>query len=232
MRASTIFATLLGGLAAAVSLPAAEAREWEVAVGSGAGFARSPSMDGVAESDAYPLADVGVAARVLPGMPILGDLWAQARFGLGSSSANDFQQFDARLLMTSWHAGAFTMRALTPRLRVIVRADLGVTVADLDLSVPGATTTPAVALSDQVVTASAYGGVGLDLTLGRIPFSSRPFTFALRAEVGWLAVPSMDFHAHPDHPDDDIARLPIAAAALGSIDPSGAQIHVGIVGRF
>ena len=201
----------------------ARAREIDVAAGVARLASRSASFDAVSEDDAWNLGAVEVAAEAAR-LPFVDLLHAELSYTSGSSSALDFDQFRAMLQLYTIHLGARATHLLTSRVRTFVHAELGLTIGVLTLD-DYARATP---IRDSAVDLSAFAGGGVEVAVFRFP----RLDVGVRAELGYFLSGALAFAAEPDHPDDDVARLPTFAAELGSIDPSGAMGRFVVVGRF
>jgi hypothetical protein len=213
--------------AIAVTLAAsgpAEGRELEVAAGAAQVYATSPSMDAVATRDGLTLGALEAAVEVAQ-LGFVDRLHVELGWFAGATTASDFDQFEAQLRLQTVHAGVRGSHTLSPRWRAYARADVGMTFAAIELSAPFGTSTP---IRDDGRTVSALLGAGVEVLVARLPY----FDVALRGEGGYFAAGAVAFQAEPGYPDDDVARIPTAAADLGSIDASGATWRITLVGRF
>ena len=202
----------------------AEAREIDVAAGAARLTSRSASFDAVSVDDGWTLGAVEVAVEAME-LPLVDRLHVELAYTAGSTSAIDFDQFEARLHLDTIHLGARATRLVSARVRAFVHADIGLTFGKLILEDATATATP---IRDRAVDLSAFGGAGAEIAVFRFP----NLDLGARVELGYFLSGDLAFKAEPDHPDDGLARLPTYAAELGSIDPSGVMARLTMVGRF
>lgn len=222
---------LLLALAALLWASAARADRVELSVGTGPWFVKSPSMDAVAEDDVMGATDLGLAVRLVD-VPVLQSIYLDVHYLLAGTTAMDFQDFESSLHLQSVHVGASAVRDLAPHLRAHARLATGVTIGDLDIAPDEWSPEPAI--SDRDVVPSGYAGGGLEAFWDprHAPYLRHLDGIGLRVDVGYLEVRPLGFSARPHYPADGLARLPTAAATMGSLDASGWTGHVALVARW
>jgi hypothetical protein len=180
----------------------ATARELELSGGGGSVLVASSSIDAVSASPVIPLGGVGLALE-------LSAWWLELRWEHGSTSARDFQALDASFALDQLTAGVRWPKQLRPWLAAYARASVGAAHGRLGFGSAADGAWGLVAAAAAGLEAHAFGA------------------FHVRVEAGLLLASDLPFAARPAD-----GALPVLAAPLGSINPSGLTFRAELVVRF
>jgi len=207
----------------------ASAREWEASGGAAIHYLGSPGLDAAATSDAIAFGELSAGVEVARDLPFVDLLMLEARWQAGSTSATDFDLYEASLSFDQLEAGARAVRDLFPHLRGFAHGDLGAARGALAIRPVGELT----GVADSDWTYAAYAGAGLDLAIYQQAASDPhpDFAFGLRLEYGYQVTGAMSFRANAATPSQG-APLDARSAALGDLDASGAVLRVSAFGRW
>lgn len=207
----------------------AEAREWEASGGAAIHYLKSPGLDAAATSDAISFGELSAGVEVARDLPLVDRLLLEARWQAGSTSATDFDLYQASVSFDQLEAGARAVHELFPHLRGFVHADLGAARGVLEIRPVGELT----GVSDTDWTFSGYAGAGVDLAIYQQAASDPhpDFAFGLRLEYGYQVTGAMSFQAHAATLSQG-APLDARAAELGDLDAGGAVFRIAAFGRW
>jgi hypothetical protein len=224
----------LAALAAVASLAAggrAQAREWEASGGYAIHVLASPGLDAAATSDVISFGELGVGVELLRDLPLVDRLLVEARWQEGSTSATDFDLYDASMTFDQLELGVRAVRLVVPHVRVFARADVG--------GVRGALTIRGLGelgggLADSDWALSGYAGAGLDLAAYQQNAEDPhpDFAFGLRLELGYQVTGALSFDGHADTPEAAAPPLATSAAPLGDVDAGGEVVRIVAFGRW
>jgi hypothetical protein len=218
-------------LATTLGAGVAEAREWEASGGYAIHVLASPGLDAAATSDVISFGELSAGVEVLRDLPLVDRLVVEARWQEGSTSASDFDLYDASMTFDELELGVRAVRLLVPHVRGFVHGDLGGVHGALAIHGLGAS---GGGLSDSDWALSGYVGAGLDLAAYQQQAEDPhpDFAFGLRLELGYQVTGALSFAGHADTPDAVGAPLDTRAAGLGDLDAGGAVVQIAAFGRW
>jgi hypothetical protein len=231
MRSTTsifLAAALVGTTVAGAAT--ARADRYELAVGAGARWTPSASVDAVTDAHVQPTFALRGAVRLdplrLPGLDLLGELGVEG----SSLTGTVFQQVASSVSVLTARVGG-RLEHRRGRLSAFGRAGAGYTTSLLQLGDEYSGAGRMIRDRAHDLSANIGAGIGADLLHGR-PFSLlEGFRFGVRAELEYDQTSPLAFQATPATDPGDLS-IPTRPASLGELDISGWTLRLSAYGRF
>lgn len=214
-------------------LPAAAFARNEVALRVSTSFLTDSGYHAISQDSRLMQAEISYARALFHAQR---GLWAEVSWTVGSSRAELFgQDLELRGLLHSVTAGVRYTLPLRPWLVPCARAGVGLLFGNLTLD-GGAARAGGVEtqITDHAAGFTAYLLAGVQLLLPRrflYENDERGITGGLVIEGGVTASTALGFDLGPE-PDEELRRIPLANAALGSLAVTGGVIRAGLLLRF
>jgi hypothetical protein len=192
----------------------------EISVGSHIRALRSDSANALT-GDSFAGAAIGYGhALATSGLPV--QLWLTGTFIAGGVQGTPFQTMSTDLDMMTFAIGGRARYALRRWLDASARLDLGTARTSVDIRDDAGHSA-----ADSAWGVSAHAALGLE-TLARY----KRLAVGIRLEFGYVFASPISLTATPDAAADGTLRLPMQAAALGSLDLSGPTFGATMTSQF